>query len=327
MNLQKKEQIVQMDTAVIEQFDDLVASCVTAMSETHYSIMHSMTLLTGIKELKKFFNDPQIKDLVESAKGSEAGFLTDERPANPNKRAVQYTYSQVIEALIPRILEGYRITGNEINIISGKGMAVKRGKFRKIIEMTDSFAPTIGSPQQKNNQSTFRCTAKWTKDGKNYSIGISENDPCLITMKSGSQYDSIDKMIGLAESKLYTRVLTRLTGNFMDEEGTSTTTVDITQEAEESKNAEIINLKKVSKDPVDDNPFQQKKEQSPIEHIPHPKTSLLEKYFADEDYVEVFDMLEETGTVTRQKVKAVILDDDAKEALSILKAIDKITRQ
>ena len=332
MGQQNYKQIIQMDDAIIKKFDTTVKSCVSAMTETHYSIMHSMTLLTGIDELKQFFNQPQIKDLMESAKGNEAGFLTDEKT-----RKIPYTHDQIIDALIPRILEGYRITGNEINIIAGKGMAVKRGKFRRIIEMTDSFAPTIGSPQQKNNQSTFKCVARWTKDGKDYSIGIGENDPCLITIKSGGPYDTIDKLIGLAESKLYTRVLTRLTGNFIDEEAAATSPINITDEAEDAANTVI--LKKTANLKVADKPFEKEREPSsetkekpPVQQKTeqdepklHPVVAKIKKMFEDEEgYLDIFDLMEEEKMYSKSRIKTIILDNDADAAVILTQEIQAV---
>lgn len=100
----------------------------------------------------------------------------------------------------------------------------------------------------------------------------------------------------------------------------------------EPETPEILNLKKVEKknnvDPFEDTPEKiavKKKEQPAVKQILHPKTELLKKYFEDSAYLEVFDMLEETETVTKQKVKAIILDDDSKEAVTILNEIDKIT--
>lgn len=123
-----------------------------------------------------------------------------------------------------------------------------------------------------------------------------------------------------------------LMGMDTTEELRDTRIVNITSEIEEAKASEILNLKKVETQnnvsPFVDTPEKivvKKTEQPSVKQILHPKTELLKKYFEDDAYLEVFDMLEETETVTKQKVKAVILDDASKEAVTILNEIEKIT--
>ncbi len=203
----------------IQEFDKIVADCAAATSAVMKSLQHDMTVLNGIQRLKVFFHQPAVQELVLSAACNDAGFLCDK---------TNYTYDELISALIPRILEGYRMTGNEINIISGKGMAVKRGKYRRIIELTKGFQETLGAPTIKNDGfALIRCAARWTANGVKQTIGVEENDPCTIKIKYNAQkYDTIDKANGLAQSKLYSRVLTRITGQFVAEEPTET--MDIT---------------------------------------------------------------------------------------------------
>jgi hypothetical protein len=209
------------------KFDLIVKECSGVMNaEGLASVADSLKVMNGIRSLKKFFQQEDVKKLVKSSQDSVAGFLTDRSPAiiarhnaNTNKRydLKPYEYEQIVEALIPCALEGYRLHGNEINIISGKGMPVKAGKYRKIIEATDGFIEAIGLPTVQGEYALVKCKAKWKIGEKISSIGHDEDDPCNFKIKFG-RYDSMDKIIGLAQSKLYSRVLTRITGKFIGDE-------------------------------------------------------------------------------------------------------------
>lgn len=215
---------------VVKRFDEIVSQCAAGMAEVAKSLSHDLMMMEGIGGLKEIFNRPEIKELVLESAGNEAGFLCDK----PNRKdKTLYTYDELMNALIPRLLEGYRLTGNEINIIAGKGMPVKRGKFRRIIELTDGFRETIGTPQEKNGFALIKCSAKWMFNGKQQSIGVDEDDPCILKIKyRPEKYDTVDKVLGLAQSKLYTRVLTRITGQFVIDEPDIT---DITDEVNREK--------------------------------------------------------------------------------------------
>lgn len=225
-----------------EKFDFTVKQCGEALTTGKNTIKNSVVVMNGIRSLKKFFHLPAVKELIEMSKDNRAGFLTDRSPAqifkhnaNPNKRyeLKPYTYDQIVEALLPCILEGYRPHGNEINIISGTGMPVKRGKYNKIIEMTDGFQENISTPAIKDGHAFMKCRAKWIIDGETQEIGYQEGDEVHIKLSFG-KWDSMDKVRGLAQSKLYTQVLTRITGRFISDDPT-VGAVDITDEVDETE--------------------------------------------------------------------------------------------
>ena len=91
-------------------------------------------------------------------RGSTLGFLTDR-----DKKGTAYTYDEIVEALIPPMLDGYRFTGNEINVISGNGMPVKKGKYRKITELVKGFSHTVGGPVNDNSVARMKCQASWAQ--------------------------------------------------------------------------------------------------------------------------------------------------------------------
>lgn len=296
-----------IDKSLVKEFDNIVTTCSKATANVAKSLAHDMMILNGIKGLKQIFAKPEIKTLILDAAGNEAGFLCD-KPS--------YNYDQLVGALIPRLLEGYRMTGNEINIIAGKGMAVKRGKYRRIIELTSSFRETIGTPQIKDNFALIKCAAKWKMGDEIQSIGIDADDPCILKIKyNADKYDTIDKVLGLAQSKLYSRVLTRLTGQFIAEEPSSTLT-DVTPKIESLKDvtpAPVLKAKAKAPKDLKDQP----KEESYVEQLQkidndqHMQPTLAD-IFADE-----------TFPITQAKIDKTILDNDEVRAKNFVDMINR----
>jgi hypothetical protein len=225
--------IIKIDENLLESIQKTIEDCLPIASKAAQTIGDSVTIANGMNQLREFFKNPDVVKLVDSMKDSKLGFLTDKpkgaKKWDPRQQkkvdVVPYTPHEISEALIPMMLEGYRFTGNEINIISGQGMAVKAGKHRKIIEYEglDGFSHTVGSPVKEGGESgvaKMKCQAKWILDGTEYSIGYGD-DICIIAVEY-DKWAGLDKLIGLAESKLYSRVLTRILGKFVSEGEIST---------------------------------------------------------------------------------------------------------
>lgn len=228
----------------VQSLDAIILNCSDVLGKSGIrSIADSLAVLQGVKKLKEFFKQSEIKKLVEDAQDNEAGFLTDRSPEaiwkhnqNSHKKydLKPYTYDQVLNAIIPLMLEGYALHGNEINIISKRGYRTQAGKYRKIINITDGFMDNVATPAFKDKYAYLRCKAKWKISGNIQTIGYSEEDECLLKIKyNESNYDTIDKIIGLAYSKLYTRVLGRITGQFINEDFVDDP-IDITDKVNET---------------------------------------------------------------------------------------------
>ncbi len=229
MQVQKIEREVigniEIPQELINSMQKAIELCIPANSKAMQTINDSIVIGNGLNELRKFFQNDEVKKLVQTMQDTTVGFLTDREPmalakANAKKtpqwRKEPYTYEEIVEALIPPMLEGYRFTGNEINVIAGNGMPVKKGKYRRINEMVDSFVYFIGTPVRADGLAKIRCQARWVSEGKEKSIGYTEEDKCIIMIDIG-QYDGIDKIIGLSESKLFSRVLTKASGKLIIE--------------------------------------------------------------------------------------------------------------
>jgi hypothetical protein len=213
---------IEISEDLITSMEKTITDCLPATSTASQTIKDSLVIANGLNSLRTFFQNEDVKKLINTMRGSALGFLTDKEAGkkwNGKKQkmvdVVPYTYDEVVEALIPPMLEGYRFTGNEINIISGKGMPVKAGKHRKINELTKGFKHSIGGPVKDGSVAKMKCQASWSYNDENHTIGYGD-DICIIHVKT-DDFSGIDKLIGLAESKLFSRVLTRVSGKLVIE--------------------------------------------------------------------------------------------------------------
>lgn len=217
---------INIPTDLLTKMQETLDACLPATSKAVQTLNDSIVIANGLNELREFFKNDEVKRLVETMQDTTLGFLTDRSPDKlkqynakkpPEWQKHAYTYDEIVEALIPPMMEGYRFTGNEINIINGKGMPVKNGKHRRINDLVTGFIHSVGSPvkDKATGVAKMRCQAKWMKDGHEQSIGYGD-EQCIIPVEY-DQYAGLDKLIGLAESKLFSRVLTRISGKLVVE--------------------------------------------------------------------------------------------------------------
>jgi hypothetical protein len=228
----EKELVIREDlNPIISKIDNIISECLPITAAQCRSIRDALVLAKGISELRKLFiGNSAIRSTIESMQDTKLGFMTDRSPASIKKSNLRaYTYEEVTECVIDGLLRGYRITNNEMNIIAGNFYPAKNGKFRKIQEsegLTDlTFGNTppiyktesrISNGKKEDMQyAEIECRASWKINGQGFNLG-DENDPLKFKIKVNA-YMGDDGVVGKALSKLFTRVLMRLTGKILDE--------------------------------------------------------------------------------------------------------------
>jgi hypothetical protein len=311
---------IQISEELLSEMQSTIDLCIPATTKAVQTINDSLVIANGLNSLRAFFQNEEVKKLVETMQDSTLGFLTDRDPislAKYNKKASPqyykkaYSYDQIVEALIPPMLEGYRFTGNEINIINGKGMPVKSGKHRKINELVGKFTHSVGGPVKEGIVAKMRCQAKWYVGGTEYSIGYGD-DICVIHVEF-DQYSGIDKLIGLAESKLFSRVLTRISGKLVIEG-------DVPVPENKEINPEDSPSSKKPKNIMDQDVSQRR------QSTESKKVSYVEKLgtiIDDEDYNKVIQELLKEGKIkTPDEKQNVLRTKDEKEAKELFELIE-----
>jgi hypothetical protein len=250
--------------AKIEQISTEIDRIVANVPEiSGASFMQTFALAKAVRDLRSIFQYPEIKETVMEMMDNPLGFQTDQRDGDGYKKPIKYSYEQIADCCIAAMLERYRICGKEFMVIGGNMMPIKNGKFRKIVEFPglSDFCPTTTTPlyefeertgYKKDRETVFvakvQAFATWKLDGAQHSIGHGDDKLVFkIRVNAGMGDDGI---VGKALSKLYTRVLMRLTGRSIPE------TDDI-----ETKSANLLEYEPV-----------QKIEQEPEYTLPKAKT-------------------------------------------------------
>lgn len=215
-----------------KEIDLVVAKCEPLAMMKSESFSAALAIAESVSTLRQIFRShPEIKKTIQSMQDSKLGFLTDRSPAalaraeRDGKKLRPYTYEEVAETVIEGLLKGYRITNNEMNIISGNFYPAKNGKYRKIIEypgITDfQYATTPPQYEPDGRYAKVQGFASWKKDGVRASMGFADDAKGLkdtqifkVRVNAGMGEDAV---IGKAQSKLFARVLERVTGIILQE--------------------------------------------------------------------------------------------------------------
>lgn len=216
-----------------KQIDTIIDKCLPITSKQAHGFNEALVLAGGIKAMRDIFlNNDGIKENIEAMANTPLGFMTDRSPealASSKKQLKPYTYHEIAECCIEAMLQGYRITGNEFNIIAGRFYPAKNGKYRKIIENEEisSFFFTTTSPafatETRMNYgkpdtvsiAKVQCFASWMQNNTSVKIGYDE-DKLVFKIKVNA-FMGDDGVIGKALSKLFSRVLMRIEGIIIPE--------------------------------------------------------------------------------------------------------------
>jgi len=210
-------------TPVITQIDKVIDECLPIACAKDQKIGEALILAEGVRQLREiFYSNEKIKKSIQAMANTKLGFMTDRSPkilASDNKLK-PYTYEEIAEVCIEALMKGYRLTGNEFNMIAHNMYPAKDGKFRFIMEtkgLTDfefgTSVPELKMEKRKEYKeivdvqyAEVRCMATWKMNGEPKSIGLDEKNPLIFKIKRNA-YMGDDAIIGKALSKLFSRVL------------------------------------------------------------------------------------------------------------------------
>ena len=259
-----------------DKIDSIISECMPIMANIdRASIQESLILAKGVDLLRnEFKKSVAIKATVLAMANTNLGFMTDRSQkailkSMGNKKSLQpYTYDEITECVIEGLLKGFRITNNEMNIISGNFYPAKNGKFRHIIEFpglsnfqffnhlpTYEIRTQIGYNNviEKIQYATVECYGYYLLNNEKYTVGNvnnNEGDKIVFTIRvnKGMMEDAV---IGKAFSKFFTRVLYSLTGKLLPE--STDVTIPMLEEPETNETLSITNQIKNRQNPIDRN--------------------------------------------------------------------------
>ncbi len=197
------KQIVTLEDKA-QQLDNAADKFSLAFENSKTPFSSALALSNGIKALRGLLDDEIMSEIMNLA-DTPLGFLTD-RGTKPERE--RYQVHEVRDAIIEASLRGFRVAGNEFNIISSRFYAAKNGLHRKVVTypgVTD-FKEFLGVPKLSGDRGAIvSAKATWLKDN----IKCELSREFAIRVNSGMGADAI---LGKCQRKLYAAVLNRLSG-------------------------------------------------------------------------------------------------------------------
>lgn len=160
-------------------------------------------------ELRKLLTEKVLEGVAGLA-GTDIGFRTDK----DNKGG--YEMDVIRDVTIEATLRGYRMIGNEVNVIAGRFYATRNGLERKVREFPGlrDLKLTAGVPHKMSEGALVEYHAEWKLNGTEDRIDCQQDGPSdtriAVRVNAGMGTDAI---LGKAERKMLARIYTRLTGS------------------------------------------------------------------------------------------------------------------
>lgn len=182
------------------------------------TILQAVRMAQGIRALREALSDQFMQTVIMPLVGSKLGFVTD-RDRDPPKD--QYPLTVVRDCTIEALLRGFRVVGNEFNIISGS-FYVTRGGFERVVQEFPGLShlvmqPGVPSLSQDKGGALVPYTATWRLNGEPASIvcqyvkeGEQVTDQRIPVRVNGGM--GADAILGKAQRKMYYRIYQRLVG-------------------------------------------------------------------------------------------------------------------
>lgn len=197
--------------ALVEQsklIDQAAAGAMDLFHGAEISTEKELALACAVVDLRQLMTKEWMEPVM-SLMNTNIGFLTDRdpnRPSSDGKVVEPYGFEVVRDVVIQAKMLGFRIVGNEVNIIAGKFYPAKNGYRRKLTDkksfpgLTD-FRDSYEAPQVVEGKTgvIVKCQASWVRNGVKDSL----ETEFAIKVNSGMGPDAV---VGKAERKLCKRV-------------------------------------------------------------------------------------------------------------------------
>lgn len=202
----------------------LSAATARGVAELHESIEFAR----DVHRLREALT-PDIMRAIEALKGTPLGFATDEKT-----RGSAYTPAELKEFAIEALANGYRLVGNEVNLIAGRCYAAKAGCVRKVkgfpglTNLRCAYSPptyqrdakgALQLDHQGNAAAIVECRAEWMMRGQAQELVGSPgapNDGRLIPIRVNKGM-GVDGVLGKACRKLNAAIYEQITGVLLAE--------------------------------------------------------------------------------------------------------------
>lgn len=206
--------LVMPDMAKMNALDELANSYAGTLGTIEKPFATTLTLAIAMNGLRDLLT-PEVMAPIMALMNSPLGFLTDRtgRPDWKGNVKDPYTVDEVRDCIIEGTLRGFRVVGNEMNIIAGRFYGAKAGFQRKVRTYPGltEFVDVYDIPRALGDKGAIvKCRASWLLNGKPDSI---EREFPI----KGDSYAGTDSYLGKATRKLLSAVFEKITGQSIPE--------------------------------------------------------------------------------------------------------------
>ena len=202
-----------------------------AAIENKGELERGLMLAEGTTQMMALLTEEVMKPIM-ALQGSTLGFRTDKDSAGG------YPLKAVRDVTIEAYLRGFRMTGNEVNIIAGRFYAAKDGCRRRVLEWPGlkEFRHELSFPTDKGGTAYVNALATWTLNGKPDQYERRDKTAIPSRRNSGMGDDAI---LGKAERKLYAGVLNQLSSFVIPDGEVDADTVNATSQPADARRSSL----------------------------------------------------------------------------------------
>lgn len=219
--------ITQSQEAEIIAIDDIAKETQAALTRaeaTGSQTLKALVLAKGMQALRKHLSDDLLKEIME-LQGSPLGFRTDKDSEKG------YPINVIRDVTLEATLRGFRMIGNEVNIIAGRLYPTKEGFERVVKEWpgladleieveVPEFVTKLEEKKTKEGKTYTKevtygycsCSARFTLNGRPMEIVRSKTDKRDLRIVVSVHGEAHDAAIGKCKSKLYRLIHERISG-------------------------------------------------------------------------------------------------------------------
>lgn len=206
-------------TTAIEKATDEITkaleTCTIEKIESLPAMKQAIVMAQGMAAIRRALTDPIVEALLMPLQGSPLGFRTDKDSGQG------YSIGIVRDCAIEAMVKGFRVVGNEFNIISGRAYFTREGFERRVAEWPGLSALELmpGVPHTMQGGALVEYRARWLLNGKSMDLvrGLTKDTDGVVTdtripvrVNNGMGADAV---LGKARRKMLAHIYDRLTGS------------------------------------------------------------------------------------------------------------------
>lgn len=180
-------------------------------------ILRMVITSRALNDIRSQLTDSIMQEYVVPLMCSPLGFMCDRGPGckNPNP----YTVGELREAVLQALLQDFRLTENEFNVIAGKFYGAQAGYRRKVREIPGltNLEEIAGTPVVEAGATKVRMAIRCKIDGKPWELKDQEGKPGRVFVIRVNEGMGADAVIGKAKRKALKAAYEEITGTKITE--------------------------------------------------------------------------------------------------------------